>query len=536
MITLYDTTLRDGTQGEAVTLTLQDKLRITQILDEFGIHMIEGGWPGSNPKDVEYFVEARKLNLKQAKIAAFGSTHRPSLTADQDENLRLLVESEAPVCTIFGKSWTRHVTEVLRTTLDQNLSLVENSVKFLKDAGREVVFDAEHFFDGYYADREYALKVLEAAMNGGADWVVLCDTNGGMLPWLVEDIVKDVLANSSVPVGAHVHNDSGCAVANTMAALRAGCTHVQGTINGLGERCGNADLVPVIANLELKFDQRVLPEGNLTRLAEVSHVVAEIANLAPDNSAPYVGRSAFAHKGGVHVAAIQRDSGSYEHIEPHLVGNDRRVLVSELSGRGNLNYKASEYGLGEDSPEATAVLARIKELENEGFAFEAAEASVELMMRREKAGYTPFFELVDFIALVEHRDQRGLLAEATVKIRIGDQVHHTAAEGDGPVGALDNAMRKALRERYPEIRDFRLADYKVRILDGNNATAATTRVLIDTTDGDQTWTTVGASTNIIEASWQALYDSFEFGLIRANGDARPALAVPPQETPSEMAG
>lgn len=529
MITLYDTTLRDGTQGEAVTLTLQDKLRIAQILDDFGIHMIEGGWPGSNPKDVEFFVEARKLKLKQAKIAAFGSTHRPSLTADQDENLRLLVESEAPVCTIFGKSWTRHVTEVLRTTLDQNLSLVENSVKFLKDAGREVVFDAEHFFDGYNADREYALKVLQAAVNGGADWVVLCDTNGGMLPWLVTDIVKDVLTQVSVPVGAHVHNDSGCAVANTMAAVRAGCTHVQGTINGLGERCGNVDLIPVIANLELKLGEKVLPEGNLARLTDVSHVVTEIANLAPVTSAPYVGRSAFAHKGGVHVAAIRRDSGSYEHIEPELVGNDRRVLVSELSGRGNLNYKLSEYGLGDEHSEAaTAVLARIKELENQGFAFEAAEASVELMVRRETPGYKPFFELVDFIALVEHRDQRGLCSEATVKIKIGDAVHHTAAEGDGPVGALDNAMRRALCERYPEIRDFRLVDYKVRILDSNKATGATTRVLIDTTDGDQTWTTVGASTNIIEASWQALYDSMEYGLIRAYGDKRPAA---PAELP-----
>jgi 2-isopropylmalate synthase len=528
MIMLYDTTLRDGTQGEAVTLTLQDKLRIAQILDEFGIHMIEGGWPGSNPKDVEFFVEARKLNLKHAQIAAFGSTHRPSLTADQDENLRLLVESEAPVCTIFGKSWTRHVTEVLRTTLDQNLRLIEDSVKYLKAAGRHVVYDAEHFFDGYRADSDYAVKVLKAAIAGGADCVVLCDTNGGMLPWLVEEIVTAVVPQLGVPVGVHVHNDSGCAVANTMAAVRSGCTHIQGTINGLGERCGNADLVPIIANLEIKLGEQVLPEGHLAWLTDVSHVISEIANLSPDISAPYVGRSAFAHKGGVHVAAIRRDSGSYEHCEPERVGNDRRVLISELSGRGNLNYKVTEYGLGDEHNEAaTTVLARIKELENQGFAFEAAEASVELLMRRAKPNYEPFFELIDFIALVEHRDQRGLLAEATVKIKIGDAVHHTAAEGVGPVGALDKAMRKALCERYPEIREFRLVDYKVRILDGGSATAATTRVMIDTSDGDHTWTTVGASQNIIEASWQALFDSFEYGLIRAHGDYRPASVSRP---------
>ncbi|UCG16778.1 MAG: citramalate synthase [Phycisphaerales bacterium] len=519
MIELYDTTLRDGTQGEGISLTVQDKLRVTHTLDDFGIHLIEGGWPGSNPKDAEYFERVRKLKLKHARIAAFGSTCRPSLHPQDDENLRALLDAETEVTTVFGKAWTRHVTQVLRTELDNNRRIVEQSVAFLKKAGRRVIFDAEHFFNGFYDDRDYALAVVRAAVDGGADTVVLCDTNGGMLPWQIEEAAAQVRKVIDASLGIHAHNDSGCAVANSLAAVRAGCTHIQGTVNGLGERCGNADLCPITANLELKNDIRVLPEGKLAKLTEVSRFISELANVSHPAGAPYVGRSAFSHKAGVHVAALRRDEGSYEHCRPHLVGNHTRVVVSELSGRGNIRHKADEFGLQDEGTGPHAeLLARIKELENQGFAFEAAEASVELMMRRERCDYRPFFELIDFLVVVEHRAGRGHLAEANVKIRVGDQEHHTAADGVGPVGALDRALRKALVDVYPAIKAFRLVDYKVRILDSSQATRAVTRVMIDTTDGEATWTTVGASRNIIEASWQALYDSFEYGLLRASGN------------------
>ncbi|MCB9850646.1 MAG: citramalate synthase [Phycisphaerales bacterium] len=527
MIELYDTTLRDGTQGEGISLTVHDKLRITELLDDFGIHLIEGGWPGSNPKDIEYFHAVRSLDLANARIAAFGSTCRPSLTPDKDDNLRALLESEAPVATIFGKSWTRHVTEVLRTDLDNNLRLIEQSVAYLRSNDRDVIYDAEHFFDGYAADPDYAIKTLHAAIAGGARAVVLCDTNGGTLPWQLADIVRRVVSLVEVPVGIHAHNDSGCAVANSICALQAGAEHVQGTINGIGERCGNADLCPIIANIELKMDDTALPAGKINRLTDVARAVSELCNVALHNGAPYVGRSAFAHKGGVHVAALERDSGSYEHITPGTVGNATRVLVSELSGRGNIHRKAREYDLGEfDAEIKTTVLERIKDLENQGFSFEAAEASVELMLRRQRDDYAPFFSLRDFMVVVEHREGRGHLAEASVKIDVNGEVQHTAAEGVGPVGALDIALRKALAPSYPEIDRLRLTDYKVRILDGPNGTRAITRVLIDFTDGEKSWTTVGASQNIIEASWQALYDAFEYGLQRAYAreQAAPALA------------
>ncbi len=520
MITLYDTTLRDGTQGESVDLTVQDKLRITSLLDDIGVHLIEGGWPGSNPKDAAYFERVRRLRLCQARVAAFGSTCRVNLTPASDDNLRALLDAETPVVTIFGKAWARHVRNVLRTDLDVNLRVIEQSVAFLKRAGREVVFDAEHFFDGFVHHPDYALAALRAAQAGGADVIVLCDTNGGMLPWQVEAAVRVVREQLWGPLGIHVHNDSGCAVANTLVAVRAGCVQVQGTINGLGERCGNADLCTVVADLALKMSTDVLPAGGLGRLTELSRRVAETLNLAPDNRAPYVGRSAFAHKAGVHVAAIQHDPPAYEHVEPAAVGNARRVLVSELSGRGNLFYKADEFGLEATDRASTAdLLAQIKVLENDGFAFEAAEASVELMMRRQREDYRPLFELIDFMVVVEHRTGRGHIAEANVKIGIGDQVYHTAADGVGPVGALDGALRKALIHVYPGIDRFRLADYKVRILDSSSATAALTRVLIDSTDGTATWTTVGASRNIIEASWRALQDSFEYGLLRGGHQA-----------------
>jgi 2-isopropylmalate synthase len=516
MITLYDTTLRDGTQQEGIHLTVQDKLRITDLLDEFGIHLIEGGWPGSNPKDAEYFKRARDIKLKHARIAAFGSTCRVGLNPADDDQIRLLLEAETPVVTIFGKSWTRHVHNVLRTELDENLRMIEESVAYLRRAGREVIFDAEHFFDGFADHPDYALACLRAAESGGAEAVVLCDTNGGKLPWEVETAVAAARGAVWGTLGIHTHNDSGCAVANSLAAIRAGVTHVQGTMNGIGERCGNADLCTLIADIELKLDERVLPDGKLVKLADTAHVISEIANMAQNHTAPYVGRSAFAHKAGVHASAVQRDEGSYEHIDPAIVGAERRVLVSELAGRSNLFYKASEFGFADaDDHNTRELLSRIKELENKGFAFEAAEASIELMMRREQADYQFLFELIDFMVVVEHREGRGHIAEANVKIRIGEQIFHTASDGVGPVGALDTAMRKALIEVYPQIEQFRLADYKVRILDGNSATAATTRVLIDTTDGEATWTTVGASRNIIEASWRALYDSIEYGLRRA---------------------
>ncbi len=517
MIELYDTTLRDGTQGEGICLTVQDKLRITAMLDDLGIHLIEGGWPGSNPKDAEYFQSVRTLNMQHARLSAFGSTCRPSMTPEQDANLRALLDSEVPFTALFGKAWTRHVTQVLRTDLDNNLRLIEQSVRFLTDAGRKVIFDAEHFFDGYRADADYALATLRAAVNGGAATVVLCDTNGGTMPWDIEQVVRRVAEAIDTPLGIHAHNDGGCAVANSIMAVRAGATHVQGTINGIGERCGNADLCAIIGNLELKADLRVLPPDRLPKLSELAHGVSELCNIAHPSGAPYVGRSAFAHKGGVHVAALQRDPGSYEHVRPELVGNHTRVLVSELSGRGNIRFKASEFGVDTPGENSTSVLSRIKELESQGFAFEAAEASVELMMRRQLAGYEPYFQLLDFLVVVEHREQRGHLAEASIKIRVGDRTFHTAAGGVGPVGALDTALRKALADVYPAIDRFRLADYKVRILDGANGTSATTRVLIDTTDGESVWSTVGASRNIIESSWQAVYDSFEYGLIRAYG-------------------
>ncbi|RMH41227.1 MAG: citramalate synthase [Deltaproteobacteria bacterium] len=515
MIAIYDTTLRDGTQRDGLSLSLDDKLRIADRLDRLGVAYIEGGWPGSNPKDAELFARAKDRDWRHAKLAAFGSTRRAGTGVEDDANLRALVEAGTPVCTIFGKSWTRHVTEVLRTTFDENLALIEESVAYLKAHGREVIYDAEHFFDGYKADPAYAFQTLEAAQRGGADAIVLCDTNGGALPWEIEQIVGAVAGPFSV-VGIHCHNDSGCAVANSLAAVRAGAVHVQGTVNGYGERCGNADLCAVVANLELKLGRRCLPDGGLRHLYDVAHFVAEVANLAPDEHAPYVGRSAFAHKGGVHVAAIRRNPGSYEHVPPDRVGNRTRVVVSELSGRGNLLAKAEEHAV--DAPDdVRGVLAEVKANEAQGFSYEAAEASVALLLARRADGYRPPYRLIDYMVNVEHRDGRGTFAEATVKVEVAGEVVHTAAEGDGPVHALDRALRKALAPVFPAIDRIQLVDYKVRILDGDHATGAITRVLIDCTDGTRHWSTVGASPNIIDASWRALTDAIEYGLRAAGG-------------------
>jgi 2-isopropylmalate synthase len=505
-VDIYDTTLRDGTQREGISLSLDDKLRIAQLLDQFGVGYIEAGWPGSNPKDAEVF---RRLRLQNSTVVAFGATRRPGVSCDGDASVEALVESGAPVCTLFGKSWLLHVAEVLRTTPDENLRMISDTVSYLKGRGRRVIYDAEHFFDGWRADAGYALETLHAAADAGAEAVVLCDTNGGSLPWQIEEGVRAALPIAA-KIGIHAHDDGGCAVANSLAAVRAGARHVQGTINGYGERCGNANLCAIVPDLELKLDYRCVP--SLQHLSELSRAVAEIANLAHDDHLPYVGRSAFAHKGGVHVAAMRRNPTSYQHIDPALVGNASRAVVSELSGRGNVLSKAEELGLPVE--DAGALVREIKEGEARGLAFEAAEASVALMLKRRAADYRPPFKLVDYKVMVGQREGQATFAEATVQITVGDEVMHTAAVGNGPVSALDAALRKALRPHHPEVDAIQLVDYKVRILDGRTGTQATTRVLVDSTDGERRWSTMGASPNILEASWHALADSIEYGLCK----------------------
>jgi 2-isopropylmalate synthase len=516
LIQIYDTTLRDGTQSEGFNLSANDKVRIAQKLDELGIAFIEGGWPGSNPKDVEFFERARDLEWNHALITAFGSTCRIKGGPEDDSNIKALLDSQTPVCTIFGKTWNLHVTDVLLTTLEDNLRIIEDSVAYLKAKGKRIIYDAEQFFDGYKADSSYALETLRAAIRGGAETVVLCDTNGGTLPWEIESIIRELKPALGHPFGVHTHNDSECGVVNALVGVREGAIQVQGTINGVGERCGNANLVSIMADLELKMGYRCLPEGNIQHLYDLSHFVAEVANLTPDEHLPFVGNSAFAHKGGVHVAAMRRSTQSYQHVEPELIGNKMRVVVSDLSGRGNLLSKAEEHGVEVENEEVLPVLNEIKELESRGFSFEAAEASVTMMLKRQEYGYKPPFDLIDFSVNVEHRDMRGIFAEATVKVRVQGEVLHTAAEGNGPVNALDNALRKALVGYYPQLADFHLSDYKVRILDSDHGTEAITRVLIDTRNSTSRWSTVGASTNIIEASWRALADSMEYGLMVAH--------------------
>jgi 2-isopropylmalate synthase len=513
MIQIYDTTLRDGTQREGISLSCDDKIKVARHLDQLGVAFIEGGWPGSNPKDAEFFERAHDLPWSSALIAAFGATCRVGGSPEDDANIKALLEAKTPVCTVVGKTWTLHVTEVLRTSFDENLRIIEESLRYLRAQGRRVVYDAEHFFDGYRADAAYSIETLRAAARGGAETLVLCDTNGGSLPWQVGEIVAAVRAAVGHPLGVHCHNDSECAVANSLAAIQAGAIQVQGTINGYGERCGNANLCSIIPTLELKMGVRSLPAGRLATLTEVSHLVAEVANLAPDEHLAYVGKSAFAHKGGIHVAAMRRSEASYQHIDPALVGNRMRVVVSELSGRGNLLSKAEEHGVAIGAgADIAAVLSDIKALEARGFSFEAGEASVAMMLKRQEAGYRPPFELVDFLVTVEHRTGRGLFAEGMVKVRVDGELLHTAAEGDGPVGALDNALRKALHGHHPIVDEMQLSDYKVRILDPESGTAAVTRVLIDMQWNGQRWSTVGASPNVIEASWLALVDAIEYGI------------------------
>jgi len=516
-IHLFDTTLRDGTQSEGLSLSVEDKLKITKVLDAFGIHFIEGGYPGSNPKDIEFFRRAKTLGLKQAKLTAFGSTRKAGVRAEDDPNLRALVEAETPVVCIFGKSSTLHVTKVLETTLEENLAMIADSVAFLKKSGREVVYDAEHFFDGYSLDPKYALAAVKAAADAGADWVTMCDTNGGSLPSFVTEVTGVVRKHIPTRLGIHSHNDGDLAVANALAAVEAGCTQVQGTINGWGERCGNANLISIIPALQLKMDRRCVPDEHLLRLTELSRTVSEIANIRPRAHAPYVGRSAFAHKGGVHVAAVEKVTSSYEHIAPERVGNRRHIVVSELSGRGNVRMRAGE--LGVDGGNEHAVVKRIKQLENEGYQFEAAEGSFELLARRSQPGYAAPFEVLDIVVLSEQRRGNGMFAEATVKVRIGDEVVHTVAEGTGPVHALDGAFHKALNPAFPLVREVHLVDYKVRILDPEAATGAKTRVLIEAARGEDRWSTIGVSQNIIEASAEALADALELPLARARAAA-----------------
>ena len=525
---LYDTTLRDGAQREGLSFSVEDKVKIARKLDELGIHFIEGGWPGSNPKDAEFFVRAQSLGLSQAVVVAFGSTRRASSKAENDVNLQALLDAETKVVTIVGKSWDLHVTEVLETTLDENLSMIADSIRYLKSKGRTAFFDAEHYFDGYKANPDYALRTVEVAAEAGADCIILCDTNGGALPPEVATAVATA-KTKGVPLGIHTHNDAELAVANTLAAVEAGVIQVQGTINGYGERCGNANLCSIIPTLKLKKGIDCIPDEQLAKLTEVSRYVSEIANLSPDAHMPYVGASAFAHKAGLHISAILKREDSYQHIAPELVGNQSRTLVSELSGRSSIVSKAQERGLdiASQDEKARRVLEHIKELENRGFQYDGAEASFELLVRHAEPDYQPPFQLVDFMVVVEkHRrpsnlgnGEEEMLSEATVKVRVGDRIMHTAAEGNGPVNALDAAMRKALLEFYPSLALVRLIDYKVRALDETEGTASQVRVLIESSDGEHQWRTVGSSTNIIEASWLALADSLEYWLAKQTGQA-----------------
>jgi len=519
-IFLYDTTLRDGTQGEGISLSCNDKLKIAQKLDEFGVQYIEGGWPGSNPKDAEFFARQGELNLKQAKIAAFGSTRYKNTTCEEDGNIKALVEANTPVVTLVGKSWDLHVHHILETDPEENLNMIQESVQYFKERDKEVMYDAEHFFDGYKANPDYALLTLKAAAQGGADCLVLCDTNGGSTPWEIEEITRRIVDEfEGTQVGIHTHNDCELAIANSLAGIRGGARQVQGTINGYGERVGNANLVSIIPDLQLKMGYQCVNDEQLAQLTPISRYVDELANMTPNNHQPFVGYSAFAHKGGIHVAAVLKVEESYQHMDPTLIGNEKRAVVSELSGRGNILYKAGEFGLDASREDAKKVLEQIKVLENQGYTFEGAEASVDIMLRRVRGGYEAPFEVIDFRVITENQQGRGHNTEATVKIKVGDEIRHNVADGNGPVNALNRALRYALHPHFPQLKNIHLSDYKVRILDGDSGTAAMTRVMIDFHEEGtlHNWTTVGAHTNIIEASWHALIDGVEYALLNGKG-------------------
>ncbi|HDZ23479.1 MAG TPA: citramalate synthase [Desulfobacteraceae bacterium] len=518
-IILYDTTLRDGTQGEQVNLSAEDKLRIAKKLDDFGIRYIEGGWPGSNPKDARFFEMARNTSFRSARLTAFGSTRRADTRPEDDENIRALLNTGTETVTVFGKSWDLQASQILGVSLDENAAMIDDSISFLKSKGLEVIYDAEHFFDGYKKNPAYALKTLKAAVNGGADMIVLCDTNGGSMPHEIHNIMKDVMPHLTLPVGIHTHNDCGLALANSLAAVQSGATMVQGTINGYGERCGNADLIAVIGNLELKMGYHLIAPERLKQLTELSRYVSEVANVPPLNQRPFVGKSAFAHKAGVHVSAILKNTASYEHMDPEQVGNRRRVLVSDLSGKGNIDYKSREMGikLGGNGYDSQKIVEEIKKLEDQGYQFDAAEGSLELFIKKVSGQFEEPFTLESFRVTIEKNLSGPSTSQATIKISVGDDQEITAAEGDGPVNALDNALRKALTKFFPEIEEMGLVDFKVRVIDGSHATAAKVRVQIDSRDSREIWSTIGVSENIIEASWQALVDSVQYKLSRELG-------------------
>ncbi|MCK4858947.1 MAG: citramalate synthase [Candidatus Omnitrophica bacterium] len=512
-VKLYDTTLRDGAQGENVSFSLEDKLRIAQKLDALGIHYIEGGWPGSNPKDAGFFKEVKKIALKNAQVTAFGSTRRARQKAEQDNNIKHLLKAETEVITIFGKSWDFQVSDILRVGLEENLMMISDSVSYLKKQGRRVFYDAEHFFDGFCANKDYALKTLAVAQDAGADYIVLCETNGGMISSEIAKIVAYVKSKIKISLGIHTHNDCGMAVSNAITAVEQGCVQVQGTINGYGERCGNADLCVIIPNLKLKLGIDCISDENLKKLAETAHYIAEIANMIPQNNQPFVGKSAFAHKGGVHIDGVIKNAKSYEQIEPGLVGNRRRFLLSELSGKTNILVKAKELNLdlNKNDPQTKKILELLQDLENQGYQFEAAGSSFELLMNKAMGKYKDFFKLENFSIVIEKKGKE-ITSKASVQIRVNEAKKHSTADGDGPVNALDNALRKALTDFYPVLAEMHLSDFKVRVLNAKEGTAAKVRVLIQSQDKRDTWDSVGVSENIIEASWQALRDSMEYKL------------------------
>ncbi len=524
-ITVYDTTLRDGAQAEGVSFSLNDKLAIAEALDDFGVHYIEGGWPGSNPRDKAFFFEARKLKLSTSKIVAFGSTHHPKSKPSSDNNVKLLLGAKTPCVMVVGKSWDMQAKVILGISKNKNLDLIHDTIAYLDKNVDEALFDAEHFFDGYKSNPEYAIKTLQAALDAGASWLTLCDTNGGAMPFEVEKIVADVARRfPRVKLGIHCHNDSDNAVASTIAGIRSGALQAQGTINGIGERCGNANLCSVIPNLQLKMGYRLVPARKMTKLRSLSRLVYEMANMAQKPHQPYVGRSAFAHKGGIHVAAVRKKPAAYEHIEPEAVGNRRRALVSDLSGKWNVLIKAEEFGIDLKSKdiETKNILAELKELESQGFQFEGAEASFELLMRKALGQWKKKFEVVRARVISNFSDDKGAnWAEAVIKIKLPDgTTTHAVAEGNGPVNALDKAVRAALIHYYPQLADVELHDFKVRLLDESSKTAATTRVLIESGDRTSRWGTVGVSPNVIEASWQALVDSLEYKLLKSKTKGR----------------
>jgi 2-isopropylmalate synthase len=516
-VEIYDTTLRDGAQAEDVSFSVEDKLRIAEKLDGLGVHYIEGGWPGSNPKDIEFFKQVRHLELRNSKIVAFGATRKADRTVGKDPNLQALLESGTDWITLFGKSWDFHVTDALGISLKKNLEMISDSIGYLRSKRKKVFYDAEHFFDGYRSNPDFALKTLKEAERAGADGIILCDTNGGTMPWELRDIFARVQQEIRVPLGIHAHNDSEMAVANSIIAVELGAVQVQGTINGFGERCGNANLCSILPNLKIKMKVDCISDEQIGNLKEVSRFVTEIANLSPNKHQPYVGDSAFAHKGGIHVHAVQKNPLTYEHIRPEFVGNRQRILVSDYSGRSVLLGKANEFRvrLKKRSPKLTHLLETLKELESQGFQFEGAEGSFELLMRKAEGTHKRFFDLIGFRVIVEKRQEReDPISEATIMVRVGDHVEHTAAVGNGPVNALDHALRKALYKFYPQLKEMKLLDYKVRVLAANRGTSARVRVLIESGDGTRKWGTVGVSENIIEASWQALVDSVDYKLLQ----------------------